>query len=217
MNAGQTNQGANAVAIGNLAGQTNQTAGSIAINATGVAVNPAAAGLFVAPIRNVDVTNVVGYNTGTSEVTYFDETNLFGVGTPILFVPTLTDSGGGSLNAGNYLVRTGSYIKVGRMVFYQAVIYIQTSTASINAANTIQISLPFLSLNQAGLAQTLSVGRILLTTPNMVSFGAVIQPNTTFAEIWFRTAASGLETLMVGGNLTANSYFSIGGSYIANS
>jgi hypothetical protein len=71
--AGNNNQGANAVAIGNLAGQTNQFAGSIAINATGVAVNPAAAGFFVAPVRSLTAnqTQQLQYNSTTKEVIAF--------------------------------------------------------------------------------------------------------------------------------------------------
>ena len=68
--AGNNNQGANAVAIGNLAGQTNQFAGSICLNATGVAVNPAAAGLFVAPVRSLTTNQAsqLQYNPTTKEV-----------------------------------------------------------------------------------------------------------------------------------------------------
>ena len=48
--AGQINQGRNAVAIGNQAGVRNQTASSIVINATGSTVNAASQGFYVAPI-----------------------------------------------------------------------------------------------------------------------------------------------------------------------
>lgn len=66
--AGQTNQGANAVAIGNRAGQTNQTAGSIAINASGVALNPTTAGLYIDPIRNGTGLETLSYNSTTHEI-----------------------------------------------------------------------------------------------------------------------------------------------------
>jgi hypothetical protein len=66
-------QGANAIAIGNLAGYDSQTAGSICLNATGVAVNPAAAGFFVAPIRSLTGNQNFNlqYNSTTSEVIAF--------------------------------------------------------------------------------------------------------------------------------------------------
>jgi hypothetical protein len=53
-NAGQgttTAQGDNSVAIGNNAAVASQTAGSIALNASGFALNPNQAGMFVRPIR----------------------------------------------------------------------------------------------------------------------------------------------------------------------
>jgi hypothetical protein len=91
--AGNSNQGANAVAIGNRAGASNQAANSIVLNATGNVVNADISNAFyVAPVR-ADITQVkvLGYDTTTNEVTYFD--------TP--------SGGGGSLPAGtNY----GDYI-----------------------------------------------------------------------------------------------------------
>ena len=69
--AGKTSQGANAIAIGNKAGETSQTAGSIVINASGVALNGAAAGFYVDPVRNDNSTgNVLTYNTTTREIIY---------------------------------------------------------------------------------------------------------------------------------------------------
>ena len=68
--AGQANQGANAIAIGQNAGQTGQFANSICLNASGVALNPAVAGCFINPIRNVNQTTSLGYDTTTKEVTY---------------------------------------------------------------------------------------------------------------------------------------------------
>jgi hypothetical protein len=73
-NAGQgttSGQGANAIAIGNNAGVASQTANSICLNASGIAVNPAVAGLHIDPIRN-DTTkqNQVQYNTNSKEVSY---------------------------------------------------------------------------------------------------------------------------------------------------
>jgi len=69
--AGGSSQGANAIAIGWLAGQAGQAAGSIVINASGVAVNGAAAGFYVDPIRNQSGTgNILQYNISTKEITY---------------------------------------------------------------------------------------------------------------------------------------------------
>ena len=68
--AGQTNQGTNAIAIGNAAGTSNQAANSIILNASGVALNNATSGLFIAPIRDAASTNILSYDPLTKEVTY---------------------------------------------------------------------------------------------------------------------------------------------------
>jgi hypothetical protein len=69
--AGETGQGANAVAIGYKAGETSQTAGSIVLNASGVALNGAAAGFYVNPIRSTTGSaRPVVYDTTTKELFY---------------------------------------------------------------------------------------------------------------------------------------------------
>lgn len=71
-NAGQTNQGSGAVAIGINAGASSQAANSIVISALGTIVTGATANAtYIAPIRSVTQSNVIGYNTVTSELTYF--------------------------------------------------------------------------------------------------------------------------------------------------
>jgi hypothetical protein len=66
--AGQTNQGAYSIAIGYRAGFTNQNASSIVLNASGVAVEAAAAGFFVNPIRSSGNGRPLMYDTATSEL-----------------------------------------------------------------------------------------------------------------------------------------------------
>jgi hypothetical protein len=66
--AGKTSQGANAIAIGNKAGETSQTAGSIVLNASGVALNGAAAGFYVDPIRSTANGRPLMYDTSTKEL-----------------------------------------------------------------------------------------------------------------------------------------------------
>lgn len=63
--------GTNSIAIGTLAGRVSQVANSICLNASGVAVNPAVAGLHINPVRNVTQTNVLGYDTVSKEITYY--------------------------------------------------------------------------------------------------------------------------------------------------
>lgn len=66
--AGLQNQGANAVAIGYRAGYNTQTAGSIVINASGSAINGAAAGFYVDPIRSTANGRPLMYDTTTKEL-----------------------------------------------------------------------------------------------------------------------------------------------------
>ena len=69
--AGQTNQGANAIAIGYRAGFTNQNASSIVLNASGVALEAAAAGFFVNPLRSSSSSaRALMYDSATSELIY---------------------------------------------------------------------------------------------------------------------------------------------------
>lgn len=68
--AGVQNQGANAVAIGYRAGYNTQTAGSIVINASGSAINGAAAGFYVRPVRSNSAGRIAIYDTSTYEISY---------------------------------------------------------------------------------------------------------------------------------------------------
>lgn len=68
--AGQNNQGAYSISIGSLASDSNQSANSIVINATGSNITAAAAGLYVAPIREVTGPQVLYYNPSDKEITW---------------------------------------------------------------------------------------------------------------------------------------------------
>jgi hypothetical protein len=71
VDAGRYTQGSFAIAIGEQAGETNQPANSIILNASGSALNGAAAGFYVSPVRNVAGTgNVLTYNSTTKEIVY---------------------------------------------------------------------------------------------------------------------------------------------------
>jgi hypothetical protein len=69
-NAGVSNQGSYAIAIGDLAGGTSQANNSIVLNASGATQGASASGFYVNPIRYVagGTSNVLGYNTATHEV-----------------------------------------------------------------------------------------------------------------------------------------------------
>ena len=91
-NAGQSAQGINAIAIGTNSGQTQgangicinssgiapdsaQAANIVVINASGSAVTGATANAtYIAPLRNITQTQMLGYDTTTSEITYWTKT-----------------------------------------------------------------------------------------------------------------------------------------------
>ena len=166
-NAGTTNQGGNAVAIGSLAGNSGQTAGSIALNASGVALNPAVAGFFVNPIR-ADATEhlPLQYNTTTNEVSNFSWTDLL---TPISFNPVLQSSDGSNLNSGNYDVRNGYYIQLGKIVWYEVRIQISGKGGLGTAGNDIRITLPITASSITDLTQSLNIGNITGMNTSIVS------------------------------------------------
>ena len=68
--AGSVNQGVGAIAIGTYAGSVNQTATSIVISALGSDVQAPEAGLYITPVREQTLTNVVYYDPTTFEMTY---------------------------------------------------------------------------------------------------------------------------------------------------
>ena len=73
--AGATGQGSNSIAIGRNAGLSNQPANTIILNAEGTALNGiTASSSYIAPIRNITQTNVLGYDTTNKEITYWAKT-----------------------------------------------------------------------------------------------------------------------------------------------
>ena len=138
------------------------------------------------------------------------------MGTPVSFSPSLTDSGGNSLNTGNYNIRTGYYIKIGPMVFYEATISVQTAITSLDTLNTLRFSLPFTSLNQANFTQAFTVGRMTGLGVILVQFGAVIDPNESFMTFLYRSNQSANDTVMLCDAIAPGTVITVGGSYIAN-
>jgi hypothetical protein len=120
--AGQNTQGFSSIAIGTNAGQTSQHNNTIILNARGL-LSPlnsdASNSFYVAPIRTATQTTTLGYNTTTSEITYY---NMTGPGT----VTTLAASGTSQTLTANF----GS--------FYQGTSVMPTLTlTSNNIATTI--------------------------------------------------------------------------------
>ena len=71
--AGYNNQGTNSIAIGYQAGDS-QAQNSIILNASNSALSSATLGFYVAPIRNDTQSNVLSYDPGTNEITYYNKT-----------------------------------------------------------------------------------------------------------------------------------------------
>ena len=69
--AGYQNQGTQSVAIGYQAGITNQSQNSIAINASDNYLAASNSGFYAAPIRNINQTTVLGYDTSSKEITHY--------------------------------------------------------------------------------------------------------------------------------------------------
>jgi len=68
--AGNDNQGGTSIAIGASAGQINQHQNTIILNATGSALNSdGTSRFFVKPIRNASTSDILFYNSSSSEVT----------------------------------------------------------------------------------------------------------------------------------------------------
>lgn len=71
--AGENNQGTDSIAIGTRAGRNNQPENTIILNASGNEISPTGptGAFFVSPIRNATgTTNILTYDSGTSEVSY---------------------------------------------------------------------------------------------------------------------------------------------------
>ena len=73
--AGHKDQGTYSIAIGLYAGQTNQAASTIVLNAQGTSsvTGAIANATYIAPIRNYTQGIALGYNTTTSEVSYYNQ------------------------------------------------------------------------------------------------------------------------------------------------
>lgn len=92
--------GASSIAIGNSAGRQSQVANSICLNASGVALNPAVAGLHIDPVRNVTQTTVLGYNTTSKEITYYTPSTS-------ITASTISNTGNITIDPSNTLIIAG--------------------------------------------------------------------------------------------------------------
>jgi len=214
-NAGSTNQGNNAIAIGNNAGSSNQTAGSICLNASGLTLNPAVAGFFVNPIR-ADATEQLPlqYNSTTNEVSNFSWTDLL---TPTSYNPILQSSGGSNLNSGNYSVRKGYYIQLGKIVWFEVRIQISGKGGLGSAGEDIRITLPITASSLTDLTQSLNIGNIVQTNTNIVSaFANIPSGGQGYVVFPIKTTASTGTTNCAVGNISSSFQIRFGGFYFTD-
>jgi len=103
--AGLIGQGENSIAIGSQAGLTSQNDNSIILNATGQPLTSGTTGLFIAPIREVQNTNLLSYDLMKKEITYFLTELLIPIGT---ILPYAGNTSGPILSNSSFLICDGN-------------------------------------------------------------------------------------------------------------
>jgi len=134
--AGNNNQGSNSVAIGSFAGYPTVANNAIVINGATSPLDAPNSGLYIAPIRNNNSSNIVFYNTTTKEITY---STAYGNANVAAYLPTYT----GNVTA-NYFIGNGSQLTgisagniVGGYGNSNVANYLPTYTGNLTSLNTI--------------------------------------------------------------------------------
>jgi hypothetical protein len=149
-------QGASSIAIGNSAGRASQVANSICLNASGVALNPAVAGLHIDPVRNVTQTTVLGYNTTSKEITYYTPSTS-------ITASTISNTGNITIDPSNTLIIAGDLDMSGNN---------STISTSITTAPSSARHLGY-TVNQSTAGWTTALPIDTITTITSVSFTSV--------------------------------------------
>ena len=157
--AGASSQGSSSIAIGKLAGVSSQAANSTIINSTGLQLDAAATGFYVAPIRSGVETNTLCYNTSSKEIryepdparTHYNEKTMAGqvtteffsinrdvVRSLVLEVRIVTGSGNGYTSL--YHTRTGAYFTTTEIFVRNTEVIANTSFTGGGSAHVIQIT-----------------------------------------------------------------------------
>ena len=202
--AGMTNQGDNSIAIGYLAG-SQQAANSIVISATGTVVTGAtASGTYIAPLRNITQTTVIGYNTTSNELTYYPTPSGGGGGGTALTMRNFTQAytsnatayqfkavnfdGTGSVNGGTALndwgvtFGTPSSFSVPTTGFYNYSLWLwfappsaNNMCAAVRVNSTNVIKSQFTNVSNVTVGEPIHTsGSIYLTAGNTIEFGALV-------------------------------------------
>lgn len=179
--AGSTLQGTTAVAIGYKAGAYAQPASSIVINATGAPLSGVTPhSLYMAPVRNATGTNLMMYDTATSEIIY-----------STMFNGNLTANNITSLNALSASTITATTIN------YSTLIGSIISTNTIAIASTLTGS--SMNVNNLFVNSTLTVSTLNASTINV--------PGLSLSAFSTLTGSSLIASTIAISTLTSNTMF----------
>ena len=109
---------------------------------------------------------------------------------PTSYNPIL-QSVGGNLNSGNYSVRVGYYIQLGKLVWFEVRITIQGKGGLGGGSEDIRITLPITASSITDLTQSLNIGNIVSMNTSIVSaFANIPSGGQDFVQFPIKTTAS---------------------------
>jgi hypothetical protein len=83
----------------------------------------------------------------------------------LTYTPILKDSAGNVLNTSSYKFRTGTYIQIGNLVWFQVNLGINNKSGLGVSSNRVEISLPIASTSTV--TQTFTVSNVINTLSNI--------------------------------------------------
>lgn len=200
--AGSQQQGANSIAIGANAGAPTQTVNSIALNASGANLPANNSGFYVNPIRNITGTNVLVYDTTTSEITY------------TTFSPSSIVNGTSNVNiaSANSNVTVGVNGTANVLVIANTGITTNNITATGNVSSNANISASrFISNVATGTApfvvtSTTQVANLNVATANIATLATTTQNGNTGTQylVFANVLTNGATTLNKNSLFSAN-------------
>jgi len=203
--------GTNSIAIGTLAGGVSQVANSICLNASGVALNPAVAGLHINPVRNVTQTNVLGYNTTSKEITYYTPSAQTLEAQTLEAVLQCGNTAGSNIDmSGNSITKVSSITNTGNITIDPSNTLIVNGTLDVSGNTTLRRALDVSGNTTLGgtLGVTGTTSLTTLTTSGKATLNSAsvqttldVSGNTTLGGTLKVTGATTLSnTLDVSGN-----------------
>jgi len=172
------------------------------------------------PAMSINISSICNFNNvptcSTSASTTNQLVNWNNFTSPISYNPVLQDSGGNTLNSGNYNTRVGRYIQIGNLVWVQVRIQISGKGGLGVAGNDIQITLPTTASNISDLTQALSIGNITGMTTNIVTaFGQIPAGGQNYFVVPIKTGASTGTSNATVGDISTSFQIRVGGFYFS--